>query len=85
MALFSGQQNVGVAAANLGSNAASNVIIRAFGTNTIPVFIGASGVTTGSGYELPPGHSTPALSLTNSNLVYTIATATGAKVCFIGT
>ena len=74
-----GQQAVTGTAANLGTNTARAVCVTALAANTIPVYLGPSGVTTSSGLELAPGAGT-CQPVNNTNLLYVIATTTGASV-----
>jgi hypothetical protein len=77
----SGQKAVTATAANLGSNATTSVCVHALIGNTINVYAGASGVTDSTGMELPPGQGY-CWQLANTNLVYVIASTTGASVSF---
>lgn len=77
----SGQQAVTGTAANLGSNATSSVCVHALIGNTINVFAGASGVTTSTGMELPPGQGY-CWNVSNTNLIFAVASTTGASVSF---
>lgn len=81
--LFSAQQAVTATAAALGANACRAVTVRALMGNVIPVFIGPTGVTTTTGYELAPNQSV-VLNVSNANLLFVIASTTGASICFIG-
>lgn len=80
-ALTTGQQAVTASAVNLGSNAAKAVCVHALIANTINVYAGASGVTTSTGMEIPPGQGF-CWNVANTNLVYVIASTTGASVSF---
>lgn len=75
----SGQQAVTTSAANLGTNSAKSVCIHALVANMISVFAGPSGVTTSTGMEIPPGFGY-CWNLANTNLLYVIASTTGASV-----
>lgn len=77
----SGQQAVTGTAANLGSNATSSVCVHALIGNTINVFAGAAGVTTSTGMELPPGQGY-CWNVSNTNLIFVVASTTGASVSF---
>jgi hypothetical protein len=81
--VFSGQQAVTASAVALASNAAKGVCIRAIISSVVPVYIGPSGVTTSTGTQLNPGESL-CLPVTNTNLLYVIATTTGSTISFIG-
>lgn len=76
------QQNVTGSAVALATNTAQQVCVEALSTNAISVFIGGSGVTTGNGYELPPG-ATVCPMVNNTNLLFVIASTTGASVSWI--
>lgn len=73
------QQAVTASAANLGGNASKSVCVKALIGNTINVYVGASGVTTSTGFELPPGQGL-CVNVSNTNLIYVIASTTGASV-----
>ena len=77
------QQAVTATATALPDNTVRRVTVKALMGNTIPVFIGPAGVTTGDGYELAPNQSVT-LDVNNTNLIFVIASTTGASVCFIG-
>jgi len=82
--VFSNQAAVTATAAALATNAAKSVCVKALVGNTLNVYLGVSGVTTSTGMELAPGDSV-CLNISNSNLVYHIASSTGSSVSFIGT
>jgi len=76
------QQAVTASAVALGSQSAKRVCVQALLANQIDVFIGSSsGVTTANGFPLTPGSSWCG-TLSNSNLVFVIASATGASVAW---
>jgi hypothetical protein len=79
--LLTGQQAVTASAVALPTNAAKTVCIWGLYTNTIPIYFGASGVSTSTGVPLLAGQPT-CQPLNNSNLVYVIATTTGASVAW---
>lgn len=81
--LFSGQQAVTASAVALPSNAARRVTVKALMGNVIPVFVGPSGITISTGFELAPNQSI-VLDVSNSNLLFVIASTTGASVSFVG-
>ncbi len=78
---LAGQQAVTATAANLGANATHTVCITALSTNTIPVYVGGSGETTSTGFPLNAGDAY-CWQVTNSNLLYVIASTTGASVAW---
>jgi hypothetical protein len=78
-AFTSEQQAVTGSAANLGTNTAKAVCVHALIGNTINVYAGASGVTTSTGMEIPPGQGY-CWNVGNTNLIYVIASTTGASV-----
>jgi hypothetical protein len=82
--LFSGQQAVTGTAVALTANAAAQVCVKAEIANTINVYIGPSGVTTSTGDELGPGEAR-CLPVVNTNLIFVVASTTGAKVTWSGT
>ena len=74
-----GQAAVTGTAASLGSNAARAVCVVALAANTIPVYLGPSGVTTSTGLQLSPGQGT-CQPVNNTNLIFVVASTTGASV-----
>lgn len=83
--LISGQKAVtGSAAAISTTVSCKTLTIHALSTNAISVFVGSSGVSTSTGYELAPGDSVT-IPINNLDLVYTIASTTGASVQWLGT
>jgi hypothetical protein len=83
-AVLSNQQAVTATAAALASNACRKALIKALVANSINVYVGPSGITTSTGYELGPGEAVT-LDITNTNLVFVIASTTGASVSWIAT
>lgn len=75
------QQAVTGTAANLGTAAAKAVCVHALIANTINVFVGATGVTTSTGMELPPGQGY-CWDVANTNLLFVVASTTGATVSY---
>lgn len=59
----------------------NGILVRGLKGNTNPVYVGASGVTTSTGFELSPGEST-SFTCANANLIYFIGTHSGDGVCF---
>jgi len=82
--LFTGQQAVTATATAIATNTAKNVCLKALSTNTINVYVGTTGVTTATGFELTPGDGFCA-PMSNSNLIFVIASTTGASVTYYGT
>lgn len=80
--VLSGQQSVTGTAAALATHTTKSICVKASLANTINVFVGPTGVTTGTGLELTPGAGA-CLSATNSNLVFVIASTTGAAVSWL--
>lgn len=62
----------------------NGVIVKALSTNTASVFVGVSGVTTTTGYELTAGQSVT-LYPSNSNVIYIIGANTTDKVSWVVT
>ena len=83
--ILNGQATVGTSATQLGSNTLKQgVVIKASSSNTGIVYLGSTnGVTTSTGFELGAGE-TVTLPITNTNLVYLIATDINQIVSFIG-
>lgn len=77
------QQSVTASAVALASNAVHGFCVKALPTNSITVYVGASGVTTGTGYPLVADDSF-CYQGSNTNLVYVIASTTGASVAVSG-
>jgi hypothetical protein len=77
------QQAVTASAVVLASNATHGFCVKALPTNAITVFIGPTGVTTGTGYPLAAGDSV-CYQLSNTNLAFVIASTTGASVAVTG-
>lgn len=80
---FAGQQAVTGTAAALASNTSKKFCVKALIGNTINVFVGITGVTTSTGDELTPGEGR-CYTLSNTNLVFVVASTTGASVSFSG-
>lgn len=59
------------------------VIIQALSTNVSSIFIGVSGVTASSGFELQPGQACSAC-VANLNNIYVNAITNGDGCCFVG-
>jgi hypothetical protein len=77
------QQAVTASATALSTNAAHAFCIQALPLNALTVYVGGSGETTSTGYPLQPGqYVCPQLS--NTNLVYVIASGTGSSVAVFG-
>lgn len=58
------------------------VSVKALQTNTNPVYVGANGLTSATGYPLYPGEEI-SLAVTNLNLIYLDVTTAGEGVAFI--
>lgn len=82
-AVLSGQQSVTGSAVALATNAAKAACVKALVSNVINVFVGPSAITTSTGYLLAPGESA-CLPVTNTNLLFVIASTTGASVSWLG-
>jgi hypothetical protein len=82
--VLSGQQAVTATAVNLGANAIRGVLVICDILNTIPVYVGPAGITTGTGGKCSPG-ATLSIPASNTSLVYVIASTTGANVSWIAT
>lgn len=81
--IFTGRQAVTATAAALSSHPSGEFCVKASLANLISVFIGPAGVTTANGQELAPGESA-CLRISNTNLVYVVASTTGAEVTYHG-
>lgn len=82
--LFSGQQAVTGTAVALPTQVSKQVCLKTNVTNSINVYVGSIGVTTSTGQELAPDESL-CLPVANLNLLYVVATTTGATVTWTGT
>jgi len=84
-AFYSGQKtSTGTAVALSTSQAISNgVIVQALSTNAGLVYIGPSGVTTSTGFQLQPGQAT-SVAVNNLSTVFVIAATSGDGVCYVG-
>lgn len=80
-AFASGQASVTGTAAALATHAAKFVCVKALIGNTINVYVGATGVTTSTGMELTPGQPI-CQYVSNTNLVFVVASTTGASVAY---
>jgi hypothetical protein len=79
-----GQTNLAASATglNAGSIASTNgIIVRAMSANAAKVYIGASGVSTSTGYELSPGEQV-VFTAANINVLYGISTNGTDDVCW---
>lgn len=78
------QVSVGTSQAQLPSNALTvGVIVQALSTNTASIFIGTTGVTTSTGFELQPGQAT-SVAVSNTNVIYAISGSASQGLCFVG-
>lgn len=77
----SNQQGVTESAVALGNHTAKSVCVKALSTNTSSVFVGASGVSDSTGFELPAGQGL-CVNLANSDLIYVIAADTSENVSY---
>ena len=76
-----GQQAVTATAAALPTAASRSACVQALIANTINVFVGPSGVTTSTGFQLVPGAVT-CQPVSNTNLLFVVASTTGASVAW---
>jgi hypothetical protein len=83
-AVRSAQQAVTNAAVALTSGAAKNICVKGLSTNTASVYIGPTGITTSTGMELAPGDAYCG-PVSNTNLIFVIATAGGQSISWIAT
>ncbi len=83
-AVLSGQQAVTGSAVALATHAAKNICVKALIANSLNVYVGPTGVTTATGMELAPGDSL-CVPVSNSNLLFVIASTTGASVSWAST
>lgn len=85
LALKSGRATVGTTAAQIQSTSTvvNRVTVKALAANTAPIYIGVSGVTTATGFELSAGQSVD-LEIANLNQIYAISTVASQAACYIG-
>ncbi len=82
--LVSGQQTVTGSAAALTSGALSEgVVLEALSSNTVSIFVGKSGVTTSTGYELQPGASI-GIAVSNMDKIFVVCGSTSPVVTWVG-
>ena len=77
--VLSGQQAVTGSATALATNTAKAICVKALNGNAINVYIGPTGITTSTGLELSAGAFWCG-TITNTNLIYVVASTTGASV-----
>lgn len=83
-ALVNGQQTVTTSAVALPSGALTEgVIVEALSTNTLSVFVGGTGVTTSTGYELQPGASV-GIAVDNASRIYVRCASGSPVVTWVG-
>ena len=82
--VLNGEQGVTASAVNLGTNTVKTFCLIADIANTIPVYVGNASVSTSNGVKLNAGGSWCPL-VNNTNLVFVIASTTGASVSWGGT
>jgi len=75
------QAAVTASAANLGSNSVHGVCLTALIANTIPIYVGGSSVTTSTGWPMNAGDFY-CWQVSNTNLLYVIASTTGASIAW---
>jgi hypothetical protein len=83
-AVLSNQQAVTNAAVALATNTSRNICVKALAANTANVYIGPTGITTATGMELAAGDAYCG-PVSNTNLIFVIATAGGQSVSWIAT
>ena len=77
------QTSTGTAVA-IGSGALVNgAIIQALAANAGNVYIGPSGVSTSTGFQLQPGQAT-SIAVSNLGAIYLISATSGDGICYIG-
>ena len=59
------------------------VLVKALSTNTDIVYVGKSGVTADTGYELTAGEAV-SFEVDDVNKVFAVASVAGQRVCWIG-
>lgn len=82
--LVVGQQSVGMSAVQLATNQIYlGVTVKASNSNSGTVYVGVSGVDSGTGFELGAGESI-SIPVDNTDKIYVIATVSSQNVSFIG-
>jgi len=79
-----GQTTSGTTAVQLTATSISmtnGILVQALSTNTASVFIGGTGVTTATGFELQPGQAVP-FTAANITSLYVVGSNTSDKVCW---
>ncbi len=79
-----GQTTSGTSAVQLSSTSivpVNGILVQAISTNTASVFIGGSGVTTSTGFELQAGQAVP-FTCNNITDLYVVGSNTTDKVCW---
>lgn len=78
------QHSVGTTQSQLPDNAIGySVTLKSMNNNSSVIYVGVSGVTPSSGFELSAGESV-SLSVDNTNRLYVVASDINQKVCVIG-
>jgi hypothetical protein len=80
--IYSGQQAVTGTAAALPSQAVHYACIIAIPTNAITIYSGPSGITTGTGFPMTANFPV-CIAVTNLNVLYVVASTTGASVAWL--
>lgn len=82
--LRNSQQTVTTSAVALSAGALSEgVVLESLSTNTVSIFVGGTGVTTSTGYELTPGSSI-GVSISNTNKIFVICASSSPVVTWLG-
>lgn len=85
--LSTGQKTLGSSSTQMTSTSVAptnGVIVQALSGNAASVYVGVSGVTTSTGFELQPGQAV-GLVPTNQNVIYGISTNGTDGVCWVTT
>jgi hypothetical protein len=77
------QQAVTASAVALATNSTHGFCVQALSTNALTIYVGPTGVTTSTGYPLTPGLNV-CYQLSNTNLLFVIASGTGSSVAVTG-
>lgn len=70
------------ASTSLNRRSPNGVVVKAMAANSATVLIGASGVTTGTGYELSAGNSVT-VPVADPSLIFGISGTSSQKVCLL--
>jgi hypothetical protein len=77
------QQAVTTSAVALATNSTHGFCVQALSTNALTVYVGPTGITTSTGFPLGPGQGV-CYQLSNTNVIFVVASSTGSSVAVTG-